>query len=288
MKNEYFDEKQHRRNKGIFYATISIVTLVIAIIGASFSYFIASTNSVDSAIDTGSTSFSLIYEDDFKHLLNPDLIPAANNVAYYAAAMQDYATEELYNEFEENKLTFDKTRFKNTKCRDDNGNAVCSIYTFTITNPASAGVPQTLNFRIIPIENTFGNLYLMVRDASVETDENTKTGIVVNDFHLGDNLEHDVEMDKDYYDLSALDSNQQCSENCMEVTLESGESATYQMILYIKNLEDVVEDDNIISSGDQTAADSNKNFIASVMISPKNGSGQIFGVIDAASGKFGD
>ena len=63
MKNEYFDEKQHRKNKGIFYATVSIVTLVIAIIGASFSYFIASTNSVDSAIDTGSTSFSLIYED---------------------------------------------------------------------------------------------------------------------------------------------------------------------------------------------------------------------------------
>ena len=184
MNEKYLDEKENRKAKGIFYATISIVTLVVAIIGASFSYFIASTSSVDGAIDTGSTSFSLIYQDNFKHLLNPDLIPAANNVAYYAAVMQDYATDELYDEFDNNLLTFDKTRLSGTKCRDDNGNAVCSIYTFTITNPASTGTTQTLNFKIIPIENTFANLYLMVRNPNAEIDENVKTCIIIDNFHF--------------------------------------------------------------------------------------------------------
>ena len=152
MNDKYFDEKQNKRTKGIFYATISIVTLVVAIIGASFSYFIASASSNKNAIQTGSTMFSLDYNDNFRHLLNPDLIPTAPNIAYYAALAQDYASEDLYSTFSADPASFDKkTNFANTKCRDDNGNAVCSLYTFKITNPGTnSSAVQTFYFKILP------------------------------------------------------------------------------------------------------------------------------------------
>ena len=35
-----YDEEKNKRFKGTFYIVISVVTLIVAVIGASFSYFI--------------------------------------------------------------------------------------------------------------------------------------------------------------------------------------------------------------------------------------------------------
>ena len=215
-----------------------------------------------------------------------------NNVVYYSSVIYDYASSDIYRQFSENPMNFDKkTNLAETKCRDQNGNAVCSLYTFSVTNPDNIGVDQSLKFRIQPIENTFENLYLMVLDPSV-VEANTedldafleagvKSGVVINEFHLGDeNLKTDDTTGDLYYDLEGLD-----------VTLASGESKSYELVLYIKNLKDEKdENNNVIASGDQTEADANKNFIASVVIVPDSadGDGQIYGVIANASGKFTD
>lgn len=290
MDNKYLDEKENKKAKGIFYVTISIVTLVVAIIGASFSYFIASASSDSDAIETGSTVFSLVYEDNFQHLLNTDLIPAANNVVYYSAFEQNYAADNLYTEFKNNPVTFNKEDLAGTKCRDDNGNAVCSLYTFTITNPTNTGVEQTLNFEIVQLENSFANLYLMVRDASVDLDPNktVKTGITIDKYHLGnENLDYDSQPEREYYNLSKKNENGECiTGKCMQAVLQPGQSKTYQLVIYIENLEDVIENGEIVRKGDQTSVDANKNFIGSVVISPEGGTGQIYGVIRNASGKF--
>jgi hypothetical protein len=277
-----YDEEKNRKFKGTFYVAISIITLIVAIIGASFSYFIASASSEEGVINAASTAFSLRYNDEYTNLFNTDLIPVATNVALYAAISQPYDTEAeaAYSKYINNQTAENKQLLKNIKCRDDRGNAVCSTYTFTITNPAEMGVDQTLNFKLVPAENTFGNLYIMV--VAIDDPDNLNTanetattkeeaGVVLDEYHL--NQEN---MTDGAYELSDL-----------TVTLESGESQTYEIIIYIKNLEDVVDDGFVTESGDQTEADSNKHFAASMVITPEgNNDNQIYGVIAASSDKF--
>lgn len=285
MDREYrnFDEEKNKKVKGTFYATVTILTLVVALIGASFSYFIASASSDPNAIRTESAAASLQYNDEFRHLLNLDLIPASNNVVYYSVVKQDYSTEDNYSSYSyalSNGEDFDKGLLANSKCRDDYGNAVCSLYTFTVTNPASSGESQTLNFKISPMENSFTNLYLMVLDPNdVDANANSKTGVVLDEYYLdnnageeGTNLTMDSVTGNYYYDLG----------DSLKVELAPGESQTYQFVMYIKNLEDVVQDGVVTSSGNQTEADANKSFIAAVVVQPDDDSGQIYGVIRAA------
>lgn len=270
-----YDEERNRRFRGAFYATVSIITLIVAIIGASFSYFIASASSSEGAISTGSTGFSLDYNDTYDNLFNFDLIPADTNVALYGAIGQNYI-KETYDAYINDPTAANKKLLAGNKCRDDNGNAVCSTYKFTVTNPEEMGVAQTLNFRLVQQSNTFENLYIMVVDPD-NVDANAASrgdaGVVLDEFHLGDE-----NITGDYYDLSSL-----------TVTLQSGASKTYEIIIYIKNLEDVYDGDFLETSGDQTEADSNKNFAASIVIFPEgNEQNQIYGVIAASSGKFGE
>ena len=290
MKNEYFDEKQHRRNKGIFYATVSIVTLVIAIIGASFSYFIASASSGEGTVTTGSTSYSLEFKTEDETLLNKDLIPADNNVAYYGAVVQDYYNgdpkDEIYTSLEQNSLTFDKTLLANTKCRDDHGNAVCSVYIFTITNPTTSGTDQVLLFKLLPDMNNFKNLYMMAREYDseevIDPDSTEKTNMLLSDYHLVELGEENLNSQNPFFSYNVETSTyvydlKEDEDHSMMVTVPAGESKTIEFIIYIKNLDE-----------DQTVDDANKNFSATVVASPLGSESKIYGRIAAASGKFGD
>jgi hypothetical protein len=276
-----YSEEKNRKVKGTFYVTVSIITLIVAIIGASFSYFIASASSDEGAISTSSTAFSLDYNDSYSNLFNTDLIPAASNVALYAAVSQAYDNDAkiAYENYTADATAENKQLLKGTKCRDDRGNAVCSTYTFTVTNPEEMGVAQTLNFRLVPEVNSFANLYIMVVEVDPDTvneantDATTKeeAGVVLDEYHL-----NSANKTNGYYELTDL-----------QATLQPGESKTYEMIIYIKNLEDVVDDGFVTESGDQTEVDSNKSFAASMVIYPEgNEENQIYGVIAASSNKF--
>lgn len=273
--NSYRDDRNNKF-KGVFYVTVSVVTLVVAIIGASFSYFIASASSEEDAVSVGSTGFSLEYVEDSNNIANFDLIPTPTNVALYAAIAQEFDKTD-YDNYQNDPSTANKLALKNDKCRDDNGNAVCGTYRFTVTNPSEMNVQQTLNFRLVPSMNTFANLYIMVVDPELVNVNGTSrrdAGVVLDEYHLNDSNKTG-----NAYELTDL-----------SVTLQPGKSKTYELIIYIKNLEDVKDDDGfLLESGDQTELDSNRTFSAAMVIYPDGeDSNQIFGVIGESSGKFGE
>ena len=270
-----YNEEKNKRFKGIFYMTVSIITLIVAIIGASFSYFIASASSADGAIKTQTTGFSIDYKDDYANIFNTDLVPSSSNTSLYAAVAQEYDAS-LQEQYQADPSAENKNLLRNKRCRDDNGNAVCSIYQFTVTNPANMGVAQTLNFSLKPTTNDFENLYIMVYDPNDEKVKGYDTaasrgeaGVVLDEYHLNrDN------MTGDSYNLENL-----------KVTLQPGEFKTYVMVIYILNKEDSAPG---VGDGDQTEEDSNKSFAAAMEIRPDGQTAsQIYGVIGASSGKFG-
>lgn len=116
---------ENRKGSGIFLGIVSVATLIVAIIGATFAYFSATTESNQDAVNLTayeyklSLSVSPIYPEGASALipLNPTTVienaPENNN------------TNLLYALNEAEK-----------KCIDDHGLQVCALYQVIITNEA--------------------------------------------------------------------------------------------------------------------------------------------------------
>lgn len=138
--------ENNRRGSEIFLGVIGVATLVVAIIGATFAFFSASTNSAENAVNVSSTTLGLGYADDTGTLLKTNLIPAMEGIATYAALNQDNTTT-------------------NAQCVDDNGNSVCSVYQFTVTN-TNTSTTQDVTFSVDVALNGFSNLKYKVYEGT--------------------------------------------------------------------------------------------------------------------------
>lgn len=127
------------KGTGIFYGVIGVATLIITIIGATFAYFSATTNSDEGAVTAGGAKITLGYDDSVNESslkgLKSNLIPVdpsleGFNVGYVGGG---------------------------DKCKDVNGNNICSIYQFSVSNPEGNTVAQRIYGTIVPKENTFSN-----------------------------------------------------------------------------------------------------------------------------------
>ena len=164
------------KGTSIFYGVIGVATLVITIIGATFAYFSATTNSNVDAITAGGATLSLGFSQDDKGK-KTDLIPI----------------DVTLPEFNTGGFVGDTT----DKCKDINGNNICSVYQFTISNPAGNAASQRVYGTIVPATNTFENFQFAIFkgtvgqvNASEETHEITKT-VVADDKKP---LDHDTEI----------------------------------------------------------------------------------------------
>ena len=145
---------ENRNGQGIFLGVVSVATLVVAIIGATFAYFSAQVNSGTGSVNFASTELSdnvltLTQQSNFKSTLIP--------VAAQGAKFKDYV------------------KLDSNYCVDDQGNGICSVYQFTVTN--TGAVAQPISVSLVPTQNGFGNLYYAVfktADASV-TDHTVAT-----------------------------------------------------------------------------------------------------------------
>ena len=134
---------ENKKGNGIFLGIVSVATLIVAIIGATFAYFSATTESNTDAVNLTAYEFKLslsvspIYPEGASALipLNPDTVipnaPEANN------------TNLLYALNEAKK-----------KCIDDQGLQVCALYQVTIENQAVNSL--TLNGQIKTVTNNPG------------------------------------------------------------------------------------------------------------------------------------
>ena len=215
------ENNERKNNRGVFYAVMGVATLVITLIGATFAYFVATTNSAVNAISTGSTTVSLSFDDntitstkvettagsskalhvvqdkDGAQLttgIKASLIPVDTICTTAEATMTDgrKCTEgngKTLNVFAKGKYTdtlatdYRYAGAGQYDCRDANGNNICSVYSFTVTNPAN--VSQTIYPTFKVKTNGFGNLkYAVFKGTPAQVDASTNqwdvNGTVVN------------------------------------------------------------------------------------------------------------
>lgn len=166
------DEKREEK-RGIFFGVIGVLTLIVAIIGASFAYFSINTRSRENAVTVNAASVQIVY-DDGQDLLLKDLIPSTQAIAL-ETQRRALAGEQYNIDDEGNKANYEV-------CKDDKGYTVCGIYEFTLTNKGVNPVdimatiePSALNSAvtdtesgevITPAEKPFSNLKFIMYDIS--------------------------------------------------------------------------------------------------------------------------
>jgi len=153
--------ENNRNGSGVFYGVIGVATLIVTIIGATFAFFNASTQSANDAVQTTSSTvqnLSLELDVDGK---KTNLIPALETAPNFGTLAGKANTE------------------GSEKCKDAAGNFYCSIYSFTITNPNAQAQPIYVHLDIT--ENTFGNLWFAVFKDVPEDGAYAVTGSVTDD-----------------------------------------------------------------------------------------------------------
>lgn len=120
--------------RGIFFGVVGVLTLIVAIIGASLAYFSINAKSDPDALVVQAASVQIVYEDGNKLELK-ELIPSTNRIAM--------AT---YSRWLKNESDTEGTEYE--KCIDDNGRVVCGVYEFTLTNNGTK--PAEITARVVP------------------------------------------------------------------------------------------------------------------------------------------
>lgn len=125
-------EREDKR--GIFFGIIGVLTLIVAIIGASLAYFSINARSRENALTVQAATVKIVYEDGDK-LNVTNIIPSTQEIALRTFTRANPVTD---------------TQSKYKTCVDDNGYTTCGYYDFTLTN----GGPTTMEVtaKVIPTQ----------------------------------------------------------------------------------------------------------------------------------------
>lgn len=156
MENNQKNVISENKGRGLFYGVIAIATFIIMAVGATFAYFTATTQSMNSAVQTGSTTLQLKYISYGSAWMAKDLIPADTAIVEYSFESQNDTT-----------ITDESTR-SNALCKDDFGNSICSVYVFQVTN--SANSPQEVSLEVVSETNGFSALNAMAYEINLPED----------------------------------------------------------------------------------------------------------------------
>ena len=124
--------------RGIFFGVVGVLTLIVAIIGASLAYFSINAQSDTDALIVQAASVQIVYEDG-NELDVKELIPSKNDIAM--ATYSRWLAKEL-----------DAKGKEYQKCVDDNERVVCGVYEFTLTNNGTK--PAEITARVEPTVET--------------------------------------------------------------------------------------------------------------------------------------
>ena len=138
---------EDRRGNGIFLGVVSIATLIVAIIGATFAYFSASTQSANNAVSLQAYEFKLGLDMEQIYPEHPE---AASGLIPLKAAATISGAEAPNN----TNILYALNVARN-RCVDDNGMQVCALYKVTIKN--QGGNPMTLTGTLETTKNEKGS-----------------------------------------------------------------------------------------------------------------------------------
>ena len=161
--------------RGIFFGVVGVLTLIVAIIGASLAYFSLNANSDPDALTVQAASVQIVYEDGDK-LNVSEIIPATQAVA--VETFSRFLNKKTYKPTEESEDVLYE------KCKDDNGYNVCGTYNFKLTNdgPTATTISMTVNPATTEGKK-FKNLsYILYDVTGLEEDTYTVDGKPVSDY----------------------------------------------------------------------------------------------------------
>lgn len=134
---------ENKKGSGIFLGVVSVATLVVAIIGATFAYFSASVGSDEGAINTAAYEFDV--QVTGINLIQPENVASLGGIIPMNASTQVSGKGMLL--YALNDAT--------TKCVDDNNYQVCALYEATLSNGGNQDV--TLNLDVKTNTNEAGS-----------------------------------------------------------------------------------------------------------------------------------
>lgn len=162
-------DKEDRR--GIFFGVIGVLTLIVAIIGASLAYFSIGARSEEDALSVQAATVKIVYDDGDK-LDVKDIIPSTKAVAL------ETLRRALNNETYQKELVPGQGQqaVPYEKCIDDNGYTVCGVYEFTLTNNGANSTKMTA--KVFPTEDEVeGPVHFVnLKYALYDITDNEKTG----------------------------------------------------------------------------------------------------------------
>lgn len=213
-------ENENKKDKrGIFLGIVGVLTLIVAIIGASFAYFSLNARSKDDAVKVKAATVQIVYEEG-QNIAIDNIIPSTRQVALDTVRRAGEANSE--------GETY-------VACIDDNDYNVCGTYDFTLTNNGTTPVdimayitPSELKGAVVdnenpennkPAEKGFNNLKFVTFDRTGVSDSNNNGTMVT----AADGLSVTYEGD---FGILSSDKN-------TTATLNAGETRTYRLFIYL-------------------------------------------------------
>ena len=240
--------------RGIFYGVIGVATLVVAIIGATFAYFSAQAGSQEEITATGA-KISLEWTEN--KYFKTDLIPV--ETGYKDAAQTTLDAETAATTFASS------TYVGPTKCTDKNGNAICSMYDFTITNPATSTAAQQVYASFTATSNSFTNLKFAIFKGSASS---------ITSWNVNDTVEGtgtsvaDGKVAFSAYSL-VKDNDTPIRLTTLDQVIPVGESVTYTIIVWLEE------------TGADQQVDQGQSFAGRIDFTTANGGQGVTGVLTA-------
>ena len=135
---------ENSKGRGIFLGVVSVATLIVAIIGATFAWFSASVGSGENDVNLTA------YQFDAK-LTVERVFPTAENASKKIIPFVPDKVLREGQENETNNMNYALNEATN-KCVDSSGYLVCSLYKITVTNNGSDSIE--LDGTVTTIETT--------------------------------------------------------------------------------------------------------------------------------------
>lgn len=229
--------------RGIFFGVVGVLTLIVAIIGASLAYFSINARSKDDAVRVEAATVKIVYEDGDKLLVGNNIIPATQAIA--TRTFERYLSKEQYTD----KTSQEKVYY--SKCVDDNGYNVCGAYNFSLTNSGPTATTITMTIKPTTPKNEdgeplteytkFKNLrYALYNVTGVAEDTYpTSDGTTTDYKELGTLVKSDalsITTDSEgkvtgYNDTIVIDYNE--DEPSKNITINSNETKVYRLFVWL-------------------------------------------------------
>ena len=151
----------NNKSRGIFLGVLSVATLIVSIIGATFAYFVASASGNTGAAQAGAANVAgtLTLSETVDYRQN--MIPVTETIMKTSYKRTDAATGTGTGRCEGYSAAGGNTVYN-----------LCSIYQFTVSNTAS--IAQTIYASLTANNNTFTNLKYCIFEGEAGTSDTEK------------------------------------------------------------------------------------------------------------------